>query len=114
MCIQNFKPGSTDKNSDAHRLPPDNDRNKFSLERNYIYRLSFGPEITSNACKVNQNNLPCVSIDFHSLSNYAAFSYEVVNTATDTAQRYFIGFCLEKLEANFIHCVSRVNTLNMS
>lgn len=34
MCIQSFKPGSTNKNSDAHRLPPDNDRNKLILERN--------------------------------------------------------------------------------
>lgn len=111
MCIQNFKPGSTDKNSDAHRLPPDNDRNKLILDRNCIYWFRFGPEITSDACKVNQNDLPYVSIAFCSLSNYATFSYEAVNIPS-TDQRCFVCLCLEKLEANFIHCVSRANVVN--
>lgn len=115
MCIQNFKPGSTDKNSDAHRLPPDNDRNKLILERNCMYWLSFGPEITLDACKVNQNDLPYVSIAFCSLSNDATFSYEAANIPTTTTdQWHFMCFCLEKLETNFIHRVSRVNILNKS
>lgn len=109
MCIQSFKPGSTNKNSDAHRLPPDNDRNKLIPERNWIYRLSFGPEITLDACKVNHNDLPYVSIAFCSLSNCTTFSYEAVNiTTTTTDQRHFMCFCLEKLEANYIHCFTRV------
>lgn len=41
MCIQNFKPGSTDKNSDAHRLPPNNDRNKLILDRNCVIDLDL-------------------------------------------------------------------------
>ena len=98
MCIQNFKPGSTDKNSDAHRLPPDNERKKLILERNCIYWLKFGPEITSDASKVNHNDLPYVSISFCSLSNYAAFGYKAVNiSTTNTHQWCFIRFCLEKL-----------------
>lgn len=102
MCIQNFKPGSTDKNSDAHRLTPDNDRNKLILERNCIYRLRFGPEITLDACKVNQNDLPYVSIAFCSLSNYATFSYEAVNIPTTTTdQWHLICFCLEKARSKF-------------
>lgn len=113
MCIQNFKRGNTDKNSDAHRLPPNNDRNKLILEKNWIYQLSFGPEITSDACKVNQNDRTYVSIALCSLSDYATFSYEAVNISTTiTDQWHFICFCLEKLEVNFIHCVSRVNILN--
>lgn len=85
---------------------------KLILERNCIYRLSFGPGITSDACKVNQNDLPYVSIAFCSLSNYPTFSYKAMNIATTTDQWHFICFCLEKLEANFIHCVSIVNILN--
>lgn len=109
MCIPNFKPGSTNKNSGAHRLPPDNDRNKLILERNWLYWLSFGPEITLDACKVNHNDLPYVSIAFCSLSNYTTFSYEAVNISTTaTDQWHFRCFCLEKLEANYIHCLSRV------
>lgn len=85
---------------------------KLILERNCIYWLSFGPEITLDACKVNQNDLPYVSMAFCS-SNYATFSYEAVNIPTTTTdQWHFMWFCLEKLKANFIHCVSRVNILN--
>lgn len=109
MCIQSFKPGSTNNNSDAHRLPTDSDRNELILERNWLHQLSFGPEIILDACKVNHNDLPYVSIAFCSLSNYTTFSYEAVNIPTTTTdQWHFICFCLEKLEANCIHCLSRV------
>lgn len=84
---------------------------KLIPERNSIYWLSFGPEITLDACKVNQNDLPYASIAFCSPSNYATFGCEAVNIPTAATDRWH-GFCFENLKANFIHCVYRVNILN--
>lgn len=86
---------------------------KLILDRNCIYRFRFGPEITLDACKVNQNDLQYVSIAFCSLSNHLIFRYEAVDISTTTTDRWHsVCICLEKQEENFILCVSRGSALN--